>query len=281
MKITKVINNNIVRSMNERGQEVLLLGKALGFQKKVGDDILDHAIEKIYILTDKQYENDLLSLLSDVDFSNIQVVNKIVEDAESTMGRELPASVYFSLLDHVNFAVERYHNNQMFENKLHNEIKRFYTIEYHIGERAVGIINSALNIQLPNDEASFIAMHILNAQLDDNYFNNTDFMTKIINQSLNIVRKNLNIEFDTDSISYERFMTHLKFFSMRLIKNERLQVDNSSILEVIKKEYEEAYRISLEIRNYIENTFDVSVEEAEIMYLAIHINTFIRRNTKN
>lgn len=106
-------------------------------------------------------------------------------------------------------------------------------------------------------------------------------MTKIINQSLNIVRKKLNIEFDTDSISYERFMTHLKFFSMRLIKNERLQVDNSSILEVIKKEYEEAYRISLEIRNYIENTFDVSVEEAEIMYLAIHINTFIRRNTKN
>jgi len=132
---------------------------------------------------------------------------------------------------------------------------------------------------LPNDEASFIAMHILNAQLDENYFDNTDFMTKIIHQSLNIAREKLGIEFDTDSISYERFITHLKFFSMRLIKNEKLQVVSQGVLEVIKKEYREAYGISLDIKNYIEDTFDVSVEEAETMYLATHINTFITRNS--
>ncbi len=35
MIITKVINNNIVRSINDRGQEVLLLGKTLGFRKRI------------------------------------------------------------------------------------------------------------------------------------------------------------------------------------------------------------------------------------------------------
>jgi len=279
MRITKVINNNIVRSINDRGQEVLLLGKALGFQKKNGDDIQENDIEKTYILTNQQYENDLMSLLADVDFTNVQVVNKIIVEAESTLGKELSTSVYFSLLDHVNFAVDRYHSNLMFENKLHNEIKRFYAVEYRIGEKAVEIINSELKIKLPNDEASFIAMHILNAQLDENYFDNTDFMTKIIHQSLNIAREKLGIEFDTDSISYERFITHLKFFSMRLIKNEKLQVVSQGVLEVIKKEYREAYGISLDIKNYIEDTFDVSVEEAETMYLATHINTFITRNS--
>ena len=84
MRITKVINNNIVRSINDRGQEVLLLGKALGFQKKNGDDILENDIENTYILTNQQYENDLMSLLADVDFTNVQVVNKNIVEAEAT-----------------------------------------------------------------------------------------------------------------------------------------------------------------------------------------------------
>lgn len=34
MKITRIINNNVVCAVNERRQEMMLLGSGIGFQKK-------------------------------------------------------------------------------------------------------------------------------------------------------------------------------------------------------------------------------------------------------
>ncbi|MER2057630.1 MAG: CAT RNA binding domain-containing protein, partial [Niallia sp.] len=37
MNVLKVINNNIVLSRNQDNQELVVMGKGLGFKKKVGD----------------------------------------------------------------------------------------------------------------------------------------------------------------------------------------------------------------------------------------------------
>ena len=39
MKISKVLNNNAVSTLDESNQEIILLGKGLGFQKKIGEDV--------------------------------------------------------------------------------------------------------------------------------------------------------------------------------------------------------------------------------------------------
>lgn len=39
MIITKVINNNVVSSHGEKGIEVIVMGKGVGFQKKAKDKI--------------------------------------------------------------------------------------------------------------------------------------------------------------------------------------------------------------------------------------------------
>ncbi|WZU01128.1 hypothetical protein MGH68_16905 [Erysipelothrix sp. D19-032] len=46
MIIVKVINNNLVISENDDKQEVILMGKGLGYQKKIGDVVDDSTIEK-------------------------------------------------------------------------------------------------------------------------------------------------------------------------------------------------------------------------------------------
>lgn len=48
MKITKVINNNIVVSRDDSQREVVLMGKGLGFQKHAGQTIDPKKIEDIY-----------------------------------------------------------------------------------------------------------------------------------------------------------------------------------------------------------------------------------------
>ena len=42
MKILKVINNNVVSACDDKGKEIVVMGKGLGFGKKNGD-ILDES----------------------------------------------------------------------------------------------------------------------------------------------------------------------------------------------------------------------------------------------
>ena len=62
MKVVKVINNNLVRTYDENGNEVLDMGCGLGFKKSSGDEIDSSLIEKLYTCNDKANTNQLLSI---------------------------------------------------------------------------------------------------------------------------------------------------------------------------------------------------------------------------
>ena len=51
MKILKIINNNVVSACDEKGKEIVVMGKGLGFGKKSGDilDELEMSNEKLGI----------------------------------------------------------------------------------------------------------------------------------------------------------------------------------------------------------------------------------------
>ena len=48
MKIEKVINNNIVVSRDIDGNEIVVMGRGIGFQKKAGTEVSSKAVEKIF-----------------------------------------------------------------------------------------------------------------------------------------------------------------------------------------------------------------------------------------
>lgn len=41
MIINKVINNNVLSTHDENNREIVLMGKGIGFQKKVGDEVAE------------------------------------------------------------------------------------------------------------------------------------------------------------------------------------------------------------------------------------------------
>ncbi len=75
-------------------------------------------------------------------------------------------NIYISLTDHINFAIEGVQLGVPFQNPFLWEIKKFYYQEYIIGKAAIGMIEKKLGVTLPQDEAAFIALHIVNAELD-------------------------------------------------------------------------------------------------------------------
>ena len=75
---------------------------------------------------------------------------------------------------------------------------------------ALDIIEQRLKVRLPEDEAGFITLHLVNAQLDSEMPEILQ-ITKIMQEILNIVKYQLSLDYDEQALSYHRFVTHLKF----------------------------------------------------------------------
>ena len=59
MKIDKVMNNNVVSSIDEDGQEIIVVGTGIGFQGKEGKVVDKKKIQKIFRLDDPEIKRDL------------------------------------------------------------------------------------------------------------------------------------------------------------------------------------------------------------------------------
>ena len=278
MKIDKIINNNLIRTFDNNGKEVLVMGCGLGFQKKIGDTVDQSKIEKIYAIENKSDSNKLMTLLSEIPLEYIQVSNEIISYAKYSLGKRLNDNIYISLTDHISFAIERYKQGLNFNNALLWEIKRFYNHEFLIGKEALAIIKKRLNIELPEDEAASIALHIVNAQLNSRDMNDTLDITKLIQNILNIVKFHFNIELDEYSLHYERFITHLKFFAQRMLSGKVIKSDDTNFCEMIKDQYKDAYLCAEKVKKYIQKEFNHEISDEEMMYLTVHIKRIIKED---
>ncbi|WP_297714461.1 BglG family transcription antiterminator LicT [Clostridium sp.] len=278
MKIDKIINNNLIRTFDNNGKEVLVMGCGLGFQKKIGDTVDQSKIEKIYAIENKSDSNKLMTLLSEIPLEYIQVSNEIISYAKYSLGKRLNDNIYISLTDHISFAIERYKQGLNFNNALLWEIKRFYNHEFLIGKEALAIIKKRLNIELPEDEAASIALHIVNAQLNSRNMNDTLDITKIIQNILNIVKFHFNIELDEYSLHYERFITHLKFFAQRMLSGKVIKSDDNNFCDMIRGQYKDEYLCAEKIKKYIQKEFNHEISDEEMMYLTVHIKRIIKED---
>lgn len=277
MIIKKVINNNIIQSQNENGQEIIVMGCGLGFKKKSGENVDESKIEKIYTINDNNARKQLEEILSQVPLECIQITNEIVDYGKISLGKPIKDSIYLTLCDHISFAIERSKEGIEIKNPLLLEIKRFYNGEYQIGEEALEIVYRNTGIRLPEDEAGFIALHFANASLDLDGIDQTREMMSIIRHIVNIVKYYYNIKLDENSIHYDRFITHLKFFVKRIFLNKEIDDGDSSFFTIIKNQYKEAYTCVLKVYEYILKEYNIKLTNDEMMFLTIHIHRITKK----
>lgn len=271
MVIDKVIGNNLVRSFDERGKEILIMGCGIGFNKKAGQEVEADKVEKIYAIEDKQHSNKLMTLLSGIPLEHIQASNEIISYAKASLGKKLSDNIYISLTDHISFAIQRHEQGLDFKNALLWEIKRFYNHEFLIGKEAVSIIKRRLGIELSEDEAASIALHIVNAELNFSNMDETVQITKMINDIIKIIKYNYRMELDEYSLHYERFITHLKFFAKRLFSGKNMHEEDEDFYIMMRKKYQAVYACTEKIRDYIRKEYGHELSEEEMLYLSVHI----------
>lgn len=274
-RIKKVIGNNFVCARDESGNEVILRGLSIGFRKRPGDLVPPSQIEKIYELQDEAAKNKLMELVANVPLEQVQTCTEIIERAQRTLGKALSENLYITLTDHINFAIERKEKGLEYKNALLWEIQNFYPSEYQLGVQALEQIQSKLGVALSNDEAGFIALHIVNAELDTQ-MSDMYKITEMIQAVLRIVRNYYRITLDESSLNYGRLIVHLKFLGQRIARNTKLGTEDEELDASIREQFPQAYSCAQRVQVYIENKFQHRLSDDEMTFLTIHIHRVAR-----
>ncbi len=275
MKITKQLNNNIVIASDTQGREVVLMGKGIGFGRKPGMEPDMRLVEKQFLgLSSGQHIQKLVELLDRIPLEHLSMGMQIVEHIQEKINKPLNETLVLMISDHISFAIERNNKGLDLTNALLWEIKKFYPDEYQLGLDALDIVERTVGIRLSEDEAGFLAMHIVNAQYGDGEPLAQELI-HLIQDVVNLVRYTYGIELDESSFDYIRFVTHLKFFFSRIFKKETCE-ESEELYDIVSAMYPQAAACAKKIAFYTSQKLDYPLSLEEQGYLIIHIEKLTR-----
>ena len=268
--IEKVINNNIISAYEKSGAEVIVMGRGIGFKKKQGEVVPADQISKIFRIKSRTLAEQFKELLANMPLERVRISDEIISHAKDHLKLKLNQSIYVTLTDHINFAIERVSQGIEPQNALLWEIKRFYPQEFQLGIYALELIRDRLGILLPEDEAGFIALHFVNAEYGTDIRDAVKFPDQM-QAIVDIVERDLGILLDESSLHYERFMTHIKFLIQRIYRKELLSSEDRELSLLMQRKYPREYQCSVKVAEYIMQATGSRLSEEEIMYLSVHI----------
>lgn len=248
--IEKVINNNIISAYEKSGAEVIVMGRGIGFKKKQGEVVPADQISKIFRIKSRTLTEQFKELLANMPLERVRISDEIISHAKDHLKLKLNQSIYVTLTDHINFAIERVSQGIEPQNALLWEIKRFYPQEFQLGIYALELIHDRLGILLPEDEAGFIALHFVNAEYGTDIRDAVKFPDQM-QAIVDIVERELGILLDESSLHYERFMTHIKFLIQRIYRKELLSSEDRELSLMMQRKYPREYQCSVKVAEYI------------------------------
>lgn len=274
MKVLKVINNNNLCVLDDDGKEQIVSGKGIGFGKKYGDIVDSTNVTKTYLITDSELQKKMITLLKEIPSEYMGFANEMVEHIRATYSHSLNESLCVTLSDHIANAIERKKHGIELMNQLLDSIQASYPEELSLGEYCVEQLHECLGISMTQNEAGFIAMHIINARGDGKMSEICD-VSALVNGVLGVAERFYGVTFDKTSVCYSRFVTHLRFLWQRLSKNEFPRKpalsEDAVFLTMLQKTYNQHFQCAQQIREYILDTYDKAIDDDELISLAIHL----------
>lgn len=274
MRIIKIFNNNIVATRSENGEEMILTGAGIGFQKKLGDLVAKDRIEKVYEVREDGKDR-LYRLFGDTPMELIDAAQKIRDRAKDVLGIQMTMQALVGMIDHITYAVERKKSGLEIPNLMLHEIKSLYPEEFQVGLLGLQFIQDATGVLLSEHEAGYVTMHMVNASLGEN----KESISKIFlftSGIVDIIEDVFDIDFDEDEISLARLNSHLKFLAKRiLLKQPSTEDQVEDFYEMFMKKDKRYKSVEKKIKYFVEKNFHHEVTLQEMVYLMVHINKAI------
>lgn len=266
-RIEKVLNHNTVMAIHQDDhKEVLIMGKGVGFGRKVAERIEVRPEDRLYSLQKYKERGGAKEIVKSIAPEFLEVTNAVLDEAEKIFGK-IDRMVLFPLADHIAFAVKRIQNHEQISNPLTEDIRLLFHMEYKVAACIIPILQKKYRISIGDDEVGYIALHVHSA-IDNENVSDAIQIARAVRACVQIVEEAMDKKIDVLSLSYNRLMNHVRYMIVRAIKGEKLKMSLNDYMSVkYPSEFNMAKTICDEIAKMVNCTF----EDAEIGYLAMHI----------
>lgn len=254
---------------DDEGQEVVLIGKGIGFNRKKNDTITQDAIEKLFVLRNEREQANYIKLLPQVDEAVLKTIIESINIIQARSNTPLHEKVHVALTDHTAFAITRLLKGMAIKNPFLKETKALYPAEYEIAADVVDYINQSLQVELPEGEIGFIALHIHSA-ITDKAIADLNKYSQLVTKLINVIEDQLEIQIDRESIHYLRLVRHLRYTIERITNNEFIE-EPEKIANLLKTEYPVCYNLAWKLIKIMQQTLNTSVYDGEVVYLTMHL----------
>lgn len=271
-EIMNVLNHNTLLCKALDTQETyVFFGKGIGFKRKKGEIFnydknvesallaLEHKESKLYKDLIERVENEKL----------ISVVQEVVQEADKFFEHRISGNLNLTLLDHLNFAIERQKQNYQMNYPFLHELRFIYPKEYAFSTRALAYINEQMKGSAYFDEAElgFLVLHI-HAAISNEKVSKVLRNNQIMYDCTKLIEDTFENKLDRQSIYYSRFTKHLEYAIQRYRNGIQLQ---NVLLDSIKETCKEEFTVAKKINEHLKKTYRIDLDENEIGYLTLHI----------
>lgn len=270
MKVVKRINHNAALLVNDKGTELVALGKGIGYPSGP-DEVSLAQIERTFYNVDVRY----LPLLNEIDPKVMEFSAQITDIARANISRELSANLPFTLADHISFAIKRCREHMYVQMPLSCDVQQQYPVEFKIATFAHAGIEREFGVSMPRGERAGIALCIVNSVMASSSkakSNDVRREERLIEKLVTIIEKDLDIAIDRDAFDYARYDTHVRYLLERVRTGEPLNTDNAALYQPLCEEHPAVAACVDKMAELIEETYHASIVPEEKVYLMLHVN---------
>lgn len=266
-RIEKVLNHNTVIAIHQDDhKEVLIMGKGVGFGRKVTERIEVRPEDRLYSLQKYKERGGAKEIVKSIAPEFLELTNAVLNEAEKVFGK-IDRMVLFPLADHIAFAVKRIQNHEQISNPLTEDIRVLFHMEFKVAESIRPLLKKQFQIDIEDDEIGYVALHIHSA-IEDEKVSQAMQMARSVRECISMVEEAIGKPIDIASLSYNRLMNHIRYMVARALSGEKLKVNMNDYMEV---KFPESFGMAQVICDQVGTSLGVKLEEVETGYLAMHI----------
>jgi len=266
-RVKKVLNHNtIIGIRSEDNQEYLLIGKGLGFGKKIAERVEAGPKTDVYSLQKTTERGNAGELAKSISPACLEIAGQILNAAELKFGN-IDRDILFPMADHIEYAIKRVNGNEQISNPLTEDIRALFHLEYEVAEQVVPILKEQMGIEIDADEVGYIALHIHSA-IEDEKVSQAMQVARAVRECISLIEQEMGRPIDVASLAYNRLMNHIRYMAARAMKGETLKINMNDYMGV---KFPNAFRIAEKVCSQVSRNLKCELEEVEIGYLAMHI----------
>ena len=266
-RVIKALNHNAVLALESgTNAEYLIMGKGIGFGKKVSERIEPGEDSVLYSLQSVSKRGKAKELFQEIDAKYLEMANAILNEAEKEFGK-IDREILFPMADHIAFAVKRMKRGETITNLLTQDIRVLFYKEFKVASLIRDVLSCEEGLEIPDDEIGYVALHVHSAT-DGEKVSSAMQIAAAVRDCVTLIEQDAGRCIDVQTLSYNRLMNHIKYMAARAVRGEKLKVNMN---QYIQQEFPRSYEIADTVCDHFGKQLGKKLPDTEIGYLAMHI----------